>query len=293
MAGQNGKTVLVLGSTGNQGGAVAKELLKKGFNVMAITRKPDSEKAKALEALGARMVRADLGNVAGASRVLERVWGVFSVLTMAETGVLWEQEQGIKFAEAAKNAGVEHFVYSSVASADKKTGIPHFESKWQIEEKIRSLDFPFYTIIRPVSFMENMLNPRSMAGIEKGVLMMGLRPDAKQQMIAVEDIGRYGALPFEEPEKTNRAAIDIAGDEKTAAEYANILSKITGKQIKAMPTPIDDMRKTMPDFAKMIEWIDKVGYSVDINGLTKKYGIKPISFEDWAKKVKWPSSVNS
>lgn len=293
MAGQNEKTVLVLGSTGNQGGAVARELLKNGFNVMALTRKPDSEKAKALESLGAKIVKADLGNVIEVGRVLERVWGVFSVLTMAETGVQWEQEQGIKFAESAKNAGVEHFVYSSVASADKKTGIPHFESKWQIEEKIRSLGFPFYTIIRPVSFMENMINPRAMAGIEKGMLMMGLRPDARQQMIAVEDIGRYGALPFEDPEKTNKAEIDIAGDERTVAEYAKILSKVVGKQIKAMPTPIDDIRKTMPDYAKMIEWIDRVGYSVDIKGLVKKYGIKPVKFEDWAKKVKWPASVNS
>lgn len=51
------------------------------------------------------------------------------------------------------------------------------------------------------------------------------------------------------------------------------------------------MRKSMPDYVKMIEWIDRVGYSVDIKGLVKKYGIKPVNFEKWAKKVKWAVKV--
>jgi len=51
------------------------------------------------------------------------------------------------------------------------------------------------------------------------------------------------------------------------------------------------MRKAMPDFAKMIDWIDKTGYDVDIPGLTKKYGIRPMTFEHWIKKVKLPARV--
>lgn len=237
MVKQNGKTVLVLGSTGNQGGAVARELLKKGFIVKAVTRKPDSSNAKILSGLGAQIVQADIADESAMNRALEGAWGAFSVLTMAGNGVQWEEENGIKFAENARKAGVDHFVYSSVASANKNTGIPHFESKWRIEEKVRSLNFPFYSIIRPVSFMENMLNQRGLEGLDRGMLMMGIRPDARQQMIAVEDIGKFGALPFEKPDKTNRAEIDIAGDENTISGFAKTLSKILGKQINVMPAP--------------------------------------------------------
>ncbi len=291
MAKQNEKTVLVLGSTGNQGGAVARQLLKKGFNVKAVTRKPDSEAAKNLSKLGAQIVQADIGDTDAISKALEGIWGVFAVFTMAGTSVQWEEEQGIKFAEAAKKAGVEHFVYSSVASANKNTGIPHFESKWHTEEKVRNMGFPFYTIIRPVSFMENILNPRTWPAIVKGSLIMGLRPDAKQQIIAVEDIGRFGVIAFEQPGGLNKEEIDIAGDELTVTEMAQVLSKTLGKQINAIPVPFEEMRKAMPDFAKMIEWIDKTGYNVDIPGLAKKYGIRPMNFEHWVKKVKWPAKT--
>jgi len=238
MAEENDKTVLVLGATGNQGGAVARQLLKRKFRVKAVTRKPDSEAAKNLSKLGAQVVQADIGDTAAIEKAIEGVWGAFSVFTMAEAGVKWEEEQGVKFAEAAKKAGVECFVYSSVASANKNTGIPHFESKWHIEEKVRRVGFPLYTIVRPVSFMENILSPRTWPAIEKGTLMMGLRPEAKQQMIAVEDIGRFAAMAFEQPDRMNKEEIDIAGDELTVEEMAQILSNAIGKQIKAVPVPI-------------------------------------------------------
>ena len=291
MAKQNGKTILVMGSTGKQGGAVARQLLSKKFIVKAMTRKPDSQAAKELEKLGAQIVDADLNDMNSVERALEGVWGVFSVLTMAETSPEWEEEHGMRFAEAADNAAVERFVYSSVASADKDTGIPHFESKWHIEEKVRDLDFPFYTIIRPASFMENVLNPMTWAGIEHGDLAMGLRPDEKMQMVAVEDIGKFGAMAFEW-DNLNREEIDLAGDEKSVAEMAQILSGVLGKQIKPAPVNLAQIKRTMPDYAKMMEWMDKVGYSVVIPALTTKYGIQLVTFDQFAKKVKWPMTAS-
>jgi len=291
MADNRAKTVLVLGATGHQGGAVARQLLNKGFKVRAVTRKPESVAAKALSALGVEMIQADMGEEAAMSGALKGAWGAFSVFTMAEKGVQWEEEQGIKFAAAAKNAGVEHFVYSSVSAADRHTGIPHFESKRRIEQKVAGLGFKFYTIIRPVSFMENILNPRTWPGIEAGRLVMGIRPDAKQQLIAVEDIGKFGALPFVEPEKTNKQAIEIAGDELNVNEMAMALEKMLGKEIKVIPVAMDEVRKAMPDFAKMIEWIDSNGYNVDIDGLVNKYGIRPVTFKQFLAKLKLPSGA--
>ena len=84
---------------------------------------------------------------------------MFAVQNTWEAGVEGEEEQGKRLATLAKEAGVQHFVYTSVGSADRQTGIPHFENKFRIEETVRSLGFPSYAIIRPIFFMENLPSP--------------------------------------------------------------------------------------------------------------------------------------
>ena len=81
-----------------------------------------------------------------------------------EAGVEREEVQGKRLATLAREAGVKHFVYSSVGSAHKQTGIPHFENKWRVESTVRSLGFPSHVILRPVFFMENLLMPHSLSG---------------------------------------------------------------------------------------------------------------------------------
>src|SRR6185436_3130235 len=97
-----------------------------------------------------------------------------------------------------REAGVQHFVYSSVGSAHRKTGIPHFENKYRIEETVRSLKFPSHVIIRPVFFMENLPSPWFLNGDN---LYAAMLPTTTLQMIAVEDIGKYGALAFTSADK--------------------------------------------------------------------------------------------
>ncbi len=137
------KTVLVTGATGSQGGAVARELLKKKFNVRAMTRNPDGEAANALKALGADIVKADFENTESLKNAVAGAWGVFSVQNTWESGAEKEIEHGIKLASVAKDAGVEHFVYTSVQSADRNTGVPHFDSKFEIEKAVRKTGFPY------------------------------------------------------------------------------------------------------------------------------------------------------
>ena len=122
--------ILVSGATGQQGGAVARNLLEWGFTVRALTRDTDKAAARELADLGAEVVSGDLEDRASIERVLDGVYGVFSVQQFMETGVEGEVRQGVLLADAAKAAGVEHLVYSSVGSAHRDTGIPHFESKW-------------------------------------------------------------------------------------------------------------------------------------------------------------------
>ena len=122
------RLILVCGATGKQGGAVARSLLERGFRVRALTRDPQKPEAQALTEQGAEVVQGDMEDRSAVDQVLvEGVYGVFSVQNFWETGYDREVQQGKTVANAAKAADVEHFVSSSVGSAHRQTGIPHFE----------------------------------------------------------------------------------------------------------------------------------------------------------------------
>ncbi|HKJ01960.1 MAG TPA: NmrA/HSCARG family protein [Longimicrobiales bacterium] len=279
--------ILVTGATGQQGGATAHELLAAGHKVYAMTRNPDGKAAKALAAAGAHVVRGDLDDEVSLRAALDGKWGVFAVQNTWEAGVEGEEEQGKRIARLAKEAGVQHFVYASVGSAHKATGIPHFDNKFRVEETIRGLDFPSFTIVRPVFFMENLASPWFKPGIDGGVLGLGMKGDTKLQMIAVADIGKYGRVAFERHEELNGQALDIAGDALTPVEAAAVLSEVTGRTIKHVQVPIEEVRKFSADFAAMLEWFDAVGYTADIEGNAQRFGVKPTRFTTWAKSVSW------
>jgi uncharacterized protein YbjT (DUF2867 family) len=285
--------VLVSGATGQSGGSVARALLTRGWPVRAMTRKPESEAAKALGRLGAEVVYGDLDDAASLAKALEGAWGAYAVQNTWEAGVVKEEEQGKRFADVAKKAGVRHYVQASVASAHRATAIPHFDNKWRIEEHQRGLAFPSHVVIRPVFYMENFLGPFFLPGIQQGQLVVALDPATKLQMIAVDDIGQYGAAAFERAAEWNGRAIDIAGDEHTMPEVASILSRFAGHEVKFVRAPIEEVRKFSDDYATMLEWFDGVGYDVDIAALAKETGIHPTSLTEWAGRVNWSAPVTS
>lgn len=273
------RTVLITGATGQQGGAVARELAGKGFALRAMTRKPDGDAAKALAKLGATVVKGDLDDPASLAAALEGAWGVFAVQNTWEAGVEKEEEQGKRIAKAAREKDVQHFVYTSVGSAHRQTGIPHFENKWRVEEVVRGLAFPSHVIIRPVFFMENLLTSWFLNGDK---ILAAMDPKTVLQMIAVQDIGRYGARAFTDAAALNRREIDIAGDAATMPDAAATLGQVLGTPLTFVRVPIEDVRKNSDDFALMLEWFDRVGYNADIAGNAKAFGIKPTTLAEWA-----------
>lgn len=279
--------ILVTGATGNQGNAVARQLLANGHKVRAMTRRPEGAAAQALGSLGAAVVQGDFDDSASLEQALSGAWGVFAVQNTWEAGVEKEEEHGKQLAELARKMGVTHFVYTSVGSAHRATGIPHFDNKWRIEEAVRRLGFPSHTVLRPAFFMENWTSPWFKPGLDEGKLMMGLKPKTLLQMISVEDIGKYGLIAFEQHDKLDGEAIDIAGDAKTMPETAEILGKAMDKSVTFVQVPIEEVRKFSEDFAIMLEWFDRVGYDVDIPSLEKKFGVRPTSLAEWAGKVSW------
>ena len=279
------KTILVAGATGQQGGAVAQSLLRKGQKVRALTRHPD--KAGWLRQIGAEVVQGDLTDRASLTKALQGVDGVFCVTTSMETGMEGEVEQGKTMADAVRAANIKHMVYTSVGGADKNTQIPHFETKWKIEKFIKQLDLPA-TILRPDWFMENFKTyfPPTL----EGKLIVPIDPDVKLEMIAVKDIGEFGASAFLRPEDFLGHTIHLVGDALTMPEVAASLSRTKGRKITFEQMPYETAEaKFGPALALMFQWINETKSSSDFQSLKQKYGINLSSFEeaiaeaDWAK----------
>jgi len=277
------KLVLITGATGHQGGATLRHLAKRGgFKVRALTRKPDSDAAKALAAQGAEVVAGNLDDTASLTRALDGVWGVYSVQNTLEGGVEKEEAQGKRLAQLARDRNVQRFVYASVGSANKSTGIPHFENKFRIEQAVMALGFPSYAIIRPVFFMENLLMPWSLVDDK---LVVALSPGTKVQMIAVDDIGRFGAKAFVDADAMKNVELDIAGDNVTMIEAAAALSPVVGKTLVHQQIPIEVVRKQSEDVALMVEWFEKVGFSADIATQEQRFGIRALTLAEWARTL--------
>jgi len=172
-------TVVVTGSTGKQGSAVARGLLERGHKVRAVTRDPKSSQAKLLANAG-----ASLEDTAAITQALEGATSLF-VMTVPSGGTDAETRQGIAAADAAKAAGV-HLVFTSVGSANRRTGIPHFDSKCEVEKHIAKVGVRA-TILAPVAFMENLYFIREQ--LAKGIYASGLAPTRALAQVAVADIG--------------------------------------------------------------------------------------------------------
>jgi len=282
MAYKTGKTILVTGATGHQGGAAVRRLQERGFFVRALTRHPDQPKSRALTGRGVEVMRGDMNDQASLTRAMDGVDGVYSVQNWEE-GAEAEVRQGINVADAAKRQRISHFVYSSVASADQKTGIPHFESKFRIEEHIRGTGLR-YTIIRPVFFMENWLGMRD--EIEGGNLALPLDPSTRLQMVAVDDIGAFVAMAFERSGKWQGRTFEIAGDEISMTDLANMFSRITGTEVVYSQIPWDQFtQKAGPDLGKMWRFFQDAGYHIDVSLIRQEYS-QLTSFERWLHE-KW------
>ncbi len=272
------RTLLITGATGKQGGATIRSLNGSDFRLRAMTRKPHGEGARDLKNRGIEVVEGDLDDEESLKRALDGVWGVYAVQNTWEAGVENEETQGHRLARLARSAGVEHYVYASVGSAHRKTGIPHFDNKARVEETVRTSGFPSYVIVRPVFFMENLMTPWFLNG---DAIYAAMKPSTLLQMIAVDDIGKYGARALTDPKLKGRE-LDIAGDAVTMPDAARTLSEALGRTINFVEVPIADVRKNSEDMAIMLEWFGDVGYNVDIPALAREFGIKPTTLGQWA-----------
>jgi len=285
----NDKIIAVNGATGQQGGAVARKLLADGWKVRALTRDVNKPAARELAKAGAELVAGDMDNRPELDAAFKDVYGVFSVQNfwLPNVGFEGEIRQGKNVADAAKAAGVQHLVYSSVGAAHRGMGQKHFESKWIIEQHIHSLELPC-TILRPAAFFENFNWER--ASILNGTFnALGLRPEKERQLIAVEDIAVFVALAFANPKQYLGKTIELAGDELTEPQIADTFTKVIGRPVKlTMPTG-GGGRRSEEEMKAMFNFFNGEGYDADIFALRRLHpGL--LTLESYLRKNGWENA---
>ena len=280
-------SVLVSGATGNQGGAVTQALLASGHKVRALTRNTESSRARQLADQGVELIQGNLDDAKSLGRALQGTDSFYLMGSPQEVGVDGETKQGIALADAAKGADVGHLVYGSVANADLDTGIPHFDSKYQVEEHIKTLGVP-YTISAPVFFMDNVIAPWALDALKAGKIMQAMPGDRALQQVSVKNIGEFVATLISRREEVFGKRFDFAGDELTGVECATTLTRITGHQLIYEALPVSVVKQQSDDMAAMFEWFDRVGYNVDIPELHRNFSdVNWQSYSQWAESQDW------
>jgi uncharacterized protein YbjT (DUF2867 family) len=248
--------VLVFGATGSTGGAAARALLHQGWAVRAVTRSPSSPKAQSLARLGAQVIQADMDDPRSLEAAFDGIKQVFSVQNWITSGPGGEVRQGKSVAEAARRAGVHHLVYLSAGTGQPGTGLPHFESKLQVEAHMRSLELPF-TILRPGPFMELMTKKDYFPALGIwGAAPKVLGWDTPSPWVAVEDIGRAAAAIFSHPQTWVGRQIDLFGDMQSLSGCREVFRAVTGKVPFRLPLPLALFRRMAgPELLLMWQWL--------------------------------------
>ena len=279
------KSVFITGITGNQGGALAKHLSETDIRIVGLTRNSQSVKAKNLAAQGVQIIEGDLDNHDSFKDILSDI-EIFFLVQGFEQGAKKEIEQACNLVDLIKEYHVPHLVYSSVLGADLNTGIPHFESKYVIENYIWKSQLD-YTTLRPASFMENLLIPDVLKRLKKGKLVLPLHKNTIQQLINTEDIGKVAAHVITNISDYNGQTINLATDQKSAQEQAEAISKGLNKPISYQKLPgILTYLFMGKDLFKMFSYMNKNNFVVvkDIDSFKKEFkGLG--NFENWVEST--------
>ena len=286
MTATRGAPIVVTGATGHQGGAVARHLLKDGWRVRALTRDPTSAKARALAALGAEVVRGDMGDPASLRPVFAGAHGAYSVQNPMIGGLEAEVRQGTTVADAAREAGVRHLVYGSAAPGVPGTGVGPWESKLRVEEHTRGLGLPL-TVLRPMAFMELMTDRVYYPPVSTWHVMPKLMGAARPVgWLCADDLGAIAARAFAEPERFVGRDLRLASDVRSIAECRALYRAAFGRPPRRVPMPAWLFARVVgPDLPAMWRWLG--AHEIDLDtGPTRAIHPEALTVEEWLRTQK-------
>jgi uncharacterized protein YbjT (DUF2867 family) len=260
----SGRTVAVTGATGRQGGAVARHLLAAGWRVRAVTRRPGRPAARALAALGADVVRADMTDTDGLVHAFRDVHGVYSVQNFMPDGTDAEITQGRNVADAAALAGVQHVVYGSAGTGATDTGIASWNSKLAVQAHMESLGLPV-TVFRPMAFMELMTDKGFFPPVSTWSLMPRLiGEDRPVGWICLDDLASIAAIVFAEPDRFVGTELSLASDVQSIAQCRRVWADVHGKPPRRVPMPVWMFTRFVDrDLVTMWRWLRTAQFDID------------------------------
>ncbi|MEV7688895.1 NmrA/HSCARG family protein [Streptomyces bungoensis] len=282
-------TIAVAGATGAQGGATARALLAGGHRVRALTRDPGAPAARELRRLGAEVRYADFDDRASLDAALAGAESLFAVTTPFGTDTATEVRQGRALLDAAAAARVGHIVFTSAAHADRGTGVPHYDSKAEIERHLRATGVP-WTVVAPAAFMDNFVSGWTLEGLRESTFAWPMPPGRLLTLIPAEDIGAFAALALRRRDDFTGRRIDLASDALTAEGIAAALSAAAGRPVRHREVPLSHVRTRSHDLAAMFAYFATTGLDVDVTGLRRAHPeVRWHSFADWAPAQDWPA----
>ncbi|WP_432936214.1 NmrA/HSCARG family protein [Kribbella sp. CA-253562] len=263
------KIIAVVGATGIQGGGLVEAILAdpdRGFAVRALTRDPRSARAEELAARGAEVVAADLDDQDSLRKAFDGVYGAFVVTNYfaerspaeaaARPAADMELEQAGNAARAARDAGVQHVIWSTLEDTRQHFGdtdrvpslddgrykVPHFDAKSEADDLFRAAGVPT-TFLRTTFYYENLTDALAPVRDADGQLVLTLpMGDSPINAIAVEDIGRTALGIFRRGREYVGKVIAIAGEHLTGEQIVAAMSEALGEPVRYEPHGWDEFR---------------------------------------------------
>jgi uncharacterized protein YbjT (DUF2867 family) len=306
------KIIAVVGATGAQGGGLARAILADrngGFGVRAITRKPESEKAQALKNAGAEVVAADADDPSSIRRAFTGAFGAFCLTNFWEHfSPERELTQARNQAQAAKDAGLQHVIWSTLEDTRKwvpleddrmptlmgKYKVPHFDAKGEADGIFRELGVPT-TFLLTSFYWDNLIYFG--AGPQRGpdgVLAVTFPLDDKPlSSIAVEDIGKCAYGIFKRGREFINRTVGIAGEHLTGTQMARQLTQALGQEVRYNNVPPEVYRSFgfpgADDLGNMFQFKrDFNDYFVGVRDLEFARQLNPElqTFDEWLERHK-------
>lgn len=299
--------ILVTGATGMQGGATVDALLDAGISVRALVRDPASAAARSLAERGVALQAGNFEDTVQLDKALEGAFGVFSVQLPPLPGDPdSEVRTGRNLVEAAKRAGVAHFVHTSVARAGDQAnfaGWPegrwtkeYWNSKSAVNSLVRAAGFDHWVVLKPAFMMENFIPPKAawmFPLLASGFLGTAMTKGVPLDLVSAADVGRFAAAAFMNPPPFDKQDIDLAAEALDMDSVAARIASATGKPVRARYlTEVEAIDAGHhAGLVSSQQWASVEGYKVDL-ARAASFGVELETFAAWAQRHRNDFVVN-
>lgn len=287
MAEATANPVMVIDVNGVRGSCVGNALLRKGYAVRGWSHARESEMAVALQRRGAEIISGKETDTENLSAAMRGATAVVMAGSPLESGLPSESRLGERTIKAALISGVPFVVMLSIAGAEQGTGIPQFDSKGVVEQHLQMSGIPC-CIVAPTFLMENLLTVNVLAQVRQGRLSLPLDAERRLQVLAAHDLGEFVTLVLERREEFRGQRVVVASDEVTGRQMAAAMSHRVGRTVEYQVRPIEQVRAWNPDYAQMFEWLNRIGFNANVEGLRNRWPeVGWRRFETWAAEQNW------